>query len=238
MPSPSVGVLVLARDEQEALPRCLRSVEQAVDEMVVIDMASEDDTVAVARSFGAHVVPAPVMARFDAARQIGLDALGTDWVLQLDADEWAPELLRSVSDGGWWQGSAALRCPKLNYSRGRVYTRQGWWPNHQVRLFERRRARYSGTFHRFLHVEGPVRTLPAAARYAIHHLGAPTPEEMVRDATRYLPPAPVRLGTRSGLAALGRPLIRYGASRAWRDGSDGLAILAAHIINEVGRRTS
>lgn len=234
----TVGVLVLARNEEKMLPRCLESVVRDADQIVVVDMASTDGTALIAEKYGARVVPVPILHQFDIARQHGLDSLSTDWVLQLDADEWAPDLLRRVQASDWMRDADALRCPRLNYLGAEPYLRQGWWPNMQVRLFRRSVAHYTATFHRFLHIDGTTASLPPHPALAIHHAGAASAEEMVRNSARYLPRGSTSLPLRDSLKCIGKPLARYITSAAWRDGSDGLAILSAHVLNEIGQRTS
>lgn len=78
---------MIVRDEAEALAACLDSVREFVDEMVVVDTGSEDDTVAIARSAGAVVHHLPWPGDFAAARNAALGWVKGDWVLVLDADE-------------------------------------------------------------------------------------------------------------------------------------------------------
>jgi glycosyltransferase involved in cell wall biosynthesis len=78
---------MIVKNEADALPRCLESVERAVDEVIVVDTGSTDDTVAIARSFGAQVVHFPWRDDFAAARNAGIERATKDWILFLDADE-------------------------------------------------------------------------------------------------------------------------------------------------------
>ncbi len=78
---------LIVRDEAEHLDRCLASVADLVDEIVVVDTGSVDASVAVARSYGAVVLHRPWDGDFSAARNLGLDAVTADWVLYIDADE-------------------------------------------------------------------------------------------------------------------------------------------------------
>lgn len=78
---------VIARDEEQNLPRCLASVSGVVDEIVVVDTGSRDRTREVARAAGARVVRCAWDGSFSAARNLGLDLATGDWVLMLDADE-------------------------------------------------------------------------------------------------------------------------------------------------------
>jgi len=78
---------MIVRDEATSLAACLASVQQFVDEMVVVDTGSVDDTVAIAKAAGAVVHHLPWPGDFAAARNAALRWVKGDWVLVLDADE-------------------------------------------------------------------------------------------------------------------------------------------------------
>ncbi len=78
---------MIVRDEAASLASCLASVRGLVDEMVVVDTGSRDDTVAIARAAGAVVRQLPWPGDFAAARNAALDWVTGEWVLVLDADE-------------------------------------------------------------------------------------------------------------------------------------------------------
>lgn len=100
-----LSLCMIVRDEQEMLPRCLASVADAVDELVIVDTGSSDRTVEIAESFGARVFFHEWTGSFARARNVSLDAATGDWVLYLDADEVlvredAP-LLRALTGRTW-----------------------------------------------------------------------------------------------------------------------------------------
>jgi tetratricopeptide (TPR) repeat protein len=84
---PRLALCMIVRDEEQMLPGCLESVRGVVDEMVVVDTGSTDNTVAIARAAGATVVPFAWCDDFAAARNAGLPHVTADWILVLDADE-------------------------------------------------------------------------------------------------------------------------------------------------------
>lgn len=84
---PDLSVCLIVRDEEEHLPRCLRSVAEIADELVVVDTGSRDGTPAIARSFGARVSRFPWTGSFGAARNAALARATGRWILFLDADE-------------------------------------------------------------------------------------------------------------------------------------------------------
>lgn len=89
----SLSLCMIVKNEAEQLPRCLGSVLEVVDEMIVLDTGSTDDTVSIAQSFGAQVQFFPWNNSFAEARNECLKYATGDWVLVLDADEvLAPEI--------------------------------------------------------------------------------------------------------------------------------------------------
>lgn len=85
--TPSLALVVIARDAADTLGDCLRSARDHVDRLLVLDTGSRDDTVAVARREGAEVHHMTWVDDFSAARNRALDLAGADWHLVLDADE-------------------------------------------------------------------------------------------------------------------------------------------------------
>jgi len=82
-----LSLAMLARDEADRIEASLTSVAGFVDEMVVLDTGSSDDTIAIARRCGAVVHPMAWPGDFAPARNRCLELVQGDWVLVLDADE-------------------------------------------------------------------------------------------------------------------------------------------------------
>ncbi|MFB5679281.1 glycosyltransferase [Paenibacillus terreus] len=87
MDKPHISLCMIVRNEEELLPKCLRSVQRIVDEIIIVDTGSTDETVAIAKNFGAKVVQMPWRDSFAAARNRSFDEAAGDWILWLDADE-------------------------------------------------------------------------------------------------------------------------------------------------------
>ncbi|CAB3395200.1 glycosyltransferase family 2 protein [Kyrpidia spormannii] len=86
---PTVAAVIVAKNESRSIGRCLESLKGAVDEILVVDTGSTDDTAAVAETFpGVRVLFYAWNDNFAAARNFGLDNIAADWVLWIDADEW------------------------------------------------------------------------------------------------------------------------------------------------------
>jgi glycosyltransferase involved in cell wall biosynthesis len=84
---PFISFCAIVKNEAENLPRCLASVQPYVDELIVVDTGSTDDTIAIAQQYGAKVSHFEWCDDFAAARNYSLSLVSGDWVLTLDADE-------------------------------------------------------------------------------------------------------------------------------------------------------
>lgn len=164
---PRLSLCMIVRDEEESLPRCLRSVEGIYDELVVVDTGSRDRTVAVARAYGARVLHYPWRDDFSAARNHGLDYATGDWILWLDADdELAPEdrehvrpLLTAADVDGYFLPTLSLVDPLSPGQHVRSL---------HLRLFRRLpHHRFRGAIHEYVPC-GPGRYTVAPVR-VVHH---------------------------------------------------------------------
>ncbi len=78
---------MIVKNEQENLSRCLESVKEIVDEMIIVDTGSTDDTVRIAESFGAKVYSYQWKDDFSDARNQSLKHASCDWILLMDGDD-------------------------------------------------------------------------------------------------------------------------------------------------------
>ncbi len=78
---------MIVKDEAEHLPGCLACIEPVVDEMVIVDTGSSDDTVAIGRQYGANIHHFPWISDFAAARNESIRHANGRYILWLDADD-------------------------------------------------------------------------------------------------------------------------------------------------------
>jgi glycosyltransferase involved in cell wall biosynthesis len=93
MSAVKLSLAMIAKNEARCLARCLQSVRGCVDEIIVTDTGSADDTIKIANKNGAQVSHFAWTSDFAAARNFALAQTTGDWILVLDADEWASENL-------------------------------------------------------------------------------------------------------------------------------------------------
>lgn len=93
----NLSLCMIVKNEETSLPKCLSSVKDVVDEMVVLDTGSTDRTPEIARNFGAKVYDFEWCNDFSAARNQSLKYVRGDWILVLDADEvLVPEIVPTL----------------------------------------------------------------------------------------------------------------------------------------------
>ncbi|NEO57854.1 MAG: glycosyltransferase [Okeania sp. SIO3B5] len=95
----NLSFCIIVKNEEKNLPRCLASVKNVVDEMVVLDTGSTDRTPEIAKEFGAKVHYFEWCNDFAAARNESLKYVTGDWVLVLDADEYlSPKIAPHIQE--------------------------------------------------------------------------------------------------------------------------------------------
>jgi glycosyltransferase involved in cell wall biosynthesis len=241
MSRPPVSVTIIARNEEKNLPRAIESVRWA-NEVIVVDSGSTDQTVEIARQLGAKVFqnawPGYGQQKNYAQRQASYD-----WVLNIDADEVvSPELALEIQATlqDLAQGKIQARgfyFPRKTYYMGRWIRHGGWYPNHLVRLADRRCARWSEpNIHEALLVDGEVTEL----RQPLDHFSFNSIDDQVSTNLRFARLGAqelVRRGKRTGLdrlllKPLGKFVETYLLKRGFLDGLPGfiISINAAYSV--------
>ncbi len=245
-----LSVAIIARDEERHLAGALESVRGLAGEiLVLLDSRTRDRSAEVAREHGARVVAEPWRG-FPAQRNRALELCAGDWVLFLDADERVTDDLRqeirervkehvdaSASPAhpltrspaqvvGYW-------IPRHNQFFGRTLCGGGWYPDHQLRLLRRGRARYDETrlVHELVRLDGPAGYLSGH----LLHLNIERLGELWRKQTSYALQEAQTLYLAGGRARwrnfIGAPLRefqrRYVKLGGYRDGALGLFMCAA-----------
>ncbi|MBK7632424.1 MAG: glycosyltransferase family 2 protein [Ignavibacteriales bacterium] len=84
---PTLSLSMIVKNEERHLARCLSSVKDVVDEIVIVDTGSTDNTIEIAESFNAKIFHFDWVNDFSAARNFALTKCIGNWILYLDADE-------------------------------------------------------------------------------------------------------------------------------------------------------
>lgn len=142
--NPVLSVCMIVRDEGKVLHRCLKSVESVADELIVVDTGSKDNTISIAKAFGAKVFHFEWCDDFAAARNESLKHATGDWILQMDADEeLLPDSILHVKHD---MSKSTMLCYVVRCDHGPEY--RGPQSSWLGRLFRNHpRVRYSRPYH-------------------------------------------------------------------------------------------
>ena len=136
-----ISIAILAHNEAANIRRTLESVAWA-DELVLVDSGSTDETVAIAREFGANVFTEPWKG-YGGQMNSAIDKCTGPWVFSLDADEvLTPELqaeIKTLLAGN--SNFEAYWVPRRNQIFGRWMRHGGQYPDYKLRLFRQGTAR-------------------------------------------------------------------------------------------------
>jgi glycosyltransferase involved in cell wall biosynthesis len=137
-----LSVVIITKNEAANIARCLESVPFAA-EKIVLDSGSQDTTVAVAKSHGAKVY-CEEWRGFYRQRIRATELASHRWILSLDADEAiSPELAEEIKFIlSSPEQACAYALPRISFHLGRWIHHGGWYPDWQVRLFDRQKAKW------------------------------------------------------------------------------------------------
>jgi glycosyltransferase involved in cell wall biosynthesis len=152
---PKLSVTVITKNEAAHIGAALQSVAWA-DELIVVDSGSSDDTTAIARQHKARVTVRE-WTGYVAQKNYAASIASHDWILSIDADERVtPELAREIQACMTTDPPrAGYRMPRVTWHLGRWIRTTDWYPDDQLRLYDRRAAEWTGKYvHESVSVHG------------------------------------------------------------------------------------
>ncbi|MCH5318322.1 MAG: glycosyltransferase family 2 protein [Paramuribaculum sp.] len=139
-----LSATILTLNEARHIRQCIESLRDLADEIIVVDSLSTDGTPDICRELGCSVTRRR-MAGYGAQRQYATSLTTHDYVLALDADEVISPALRStlieLKKNGFRHRGYSF--PRLNFYCGTPVKHCGWYPDIQVRLFDKRYANWN-----------------------------------------------------------------------------------------------
>jgi glycosyltransferase involved in cell wall biosynthesis len=235
-----ITATIITLNEAENIRAACESLAFA-DEILLVDSESSDKTREIAGECGARVLVNP-WPGFSKQKQFAVEAATHEWIFSLDADErLSPELRASIDELRGLdeaQLAAGYRVARRAFYMGRWIKGGGWYPDYQLRLFDRRRGQWGDRLIHESIVMDPKARVETLRGDLLHYSMRDTAHHRQMIEQRYAP-----LGARQMLregkhtshlqmAAAG-PLAflrSYVLKSGWRDGAAGMTIarLAAH----------
>ncbi len=141
---PQISAVIITLNEEKNLGRCLESLLDVVDEIVVVDSFSTDKTEEIARSYGARFIQHTFEGYIE-QKNWATDQATYDYILSLDADEMLSDTLKNsilkVKNNWTHDGYTFNRL--TNYC-GRWIRYTSWYPSRKLRLYDRRKGQWEG----------------------------------------------------------------------------------------------
>lgn len=166
----TISLVINTKNEEENLKACINSAKSIVDEIVVVDMQSTDNTVDIAKKLGVRVYRINDSGYVEPARNFALSKATKDWILLLDADERLTSTLRrkipALIDQGDYDG---FYLPSKNYLLGKWIQHGMWWPDFKLKVFRKGSVHWSREIHSQPKLTGKSLTLEPQSDNAFIH---------------------------------------------------------------------
>ena len=163
---PHLSVTIITLNEADHIEAAIDSAAWA-DEIIVVDAGSTDDTAAIARSKGATVSTRPWNGYVE-QKNHAAGLARNDWIFSLDADERVPPALADEIRQMMTAEPArrGYRVPRVTFHLGRWIRTTDFYPDFQLRLYDRRAAQWQGRYvHESVRTDGP----PGYLRAELQH---------------------------------------------------------------------
>lgn len=141
---PSIAAVLIVKNEANKLPDCLKSLSW-VDEIIVLDSGSSDNTIAIAEAFSAKVFVNTDWQGFGVQRERAASYATCDWIFMIDADERVTPELKVAIQSAITQGDAVWQINRLAWCFGRFIKHSGMHPDWIPRLYPRTKAKFDET---------------------------------------------------------------------------------------------
>lgn len=165
-----LSVVIITFNEGENIRLCLHSVKDIADEIVIVDSGSTDNTIEIARKYGAKIYRRE-FDNYANQKNFALSKATGDWIFSIDADEEVtPDLASEIQSVTSNQSSiishSAYLIPRRNIIFGKEIKHTRWSPDKHIWLWKNGSGRWNGRIHEEVEVKGSVGELKNAK---IHH---------------------------------------------------------------------
>lgn len=228
-----ISVIINTLNEEKNILKVIRSAKKIADEIVVVDMMSDDGTAKIAKKAGANVYMFERVGYVEPARNFAISKAKHGWILILDADERLPKnlvhtLKQIVSEGN----ADYCRVPRKNIIFGKWIEHTLWWPDYNIRFFKKGAVSWSEIIHSVPETRGKGLDIAAIESLAIVHYNYTSISSFVERMNRYTSFQAKNL-LESGYTPDWKDMIgsfsreflaRYFRAQGYKDGVHGLAL--------------
>ena len=146
-PVQQLSAVIITHNEERNIGRCIASVQDVVDEVVVVDSFSTDATAHICLELGVRFVQR-AWDGYSPQRNYAVELAANNWVLAIDADEaLSDELRKSILEAKKEGTHRNFKFNRLTNYCGTWIHHSGWYPDTKFRLFDRRESLWQGVIH-------------------------------------------------------------------------------------------
>ena len=221
-----LSVIIITQNEQELIRDCLESISWA-DEIIIVDSGSTDNTLDICREYTNNILINTDWQGFGYQKNLALQQATEEWVLSIDADERVtPELKQQIQLAARTGSHIAYKIPRLAYFLGKEMRHGGWWPDYVLRLFLRKKARFSDDIvHERVLIEGAIGRL----KTPLLHYSYTSLEQVLVKNDKYSTAAAIKAHAQGKQSSLSKALAKAGWTflrayilrRGFLDGKEG-----------------
>ena len=148
--------ILITKNEEANIKRCLASIKDISDEIIIVDSGSTDKRLKIAKSFNAKIINKG-FDNFASQRNFALSKAENDWVLSLDADEEiSQELREEISKAIEAEEFDGYLIPRKNIIFGKEINHTRWSPDKHIWLFKKSKSKFINSIHEEVEVKGRV----------------------------------------------------------------------------------
>ncbi|MCK5602885.1 glycosyltransferase family 2 protein [Candidatus Pacearchaeota archaeon] len=160
-----ISACIITKNEEKHIRKCLESIKNVVDEIVIVDGYSIDKTIDICKEYTDKIYIQKFSGSFAEERTTSVSKASHDWILQIDADETLSEKLQTyLRDLTQYNKYVAHSFARRNYydKEGTKWTKHAYFPDYQPRLFKKDKLKYdiSRTIMEEAIIDGKIRYAP------------------------------------------------------------------------------
>ncbi len=183
---PLISAVINVRNEAEVLDKCLSSIAELVDDLVIVDMKSSDNSVAIAKKYSARVFSYRPLSYVEPARNFGLSKAKGRWILLLDPDEYLGKTLKKELKKITTSNHVDfVKIPRKNIIFGKWLRHGNCWPDYLIRFFKKGAVTWQKKIHSQPKTKGEGLTLLDTDKLAIRHRNYISVTDFIHRALRY-----------------------------------------------------
>lgn len=172
MKKEKISGCLIVKDEAETLERCIKSMLPILDELIIVDTGSTDNTIEIARKYTDKVYNYTWQDNFADARNFAISKAGMEWIIFLDADEYFSErslknIRKAIDEENGKADAFLINGYNILLSTGEVKDKFT-----VIRIFRNRpEIRYQGRIHEYLRKKGQFTIVDCTDIIEIFHTG-------------------------------------------------------------------